>query len=55
MAVAPVSGEPVGAFAGELEAVSRSAHGGDVTAVSAGETRVLLWKAACRNRSTAGG
>ena len=48
MAIASVSSEAGGAFAGELEAFARSAYGVDVAAVSAGETGVLLQESACR-------
>ena len=49
MAIASISGEPGRTLAGEVEAVAGPAHGVDVAAVSAGETRVLLWEAAWGN------
>lgn len=42
MTIASVSSETSSTFTGELEAFSWSTRGVDVTAVSAGETRVLL-------------
>lgn len=47
VAAASVSGETNRTFTGELEAFTWSAHSVDVTAVSAGEAGVLLWRTAC--------
>lgn len=50
VAVVSVSGEAVGAFAGELKAFAGSTRSINVAAVSAGETWVLLGKSACRKK-----
>ena len=48
MAVASLSSETKRTFTGELQAFTWSAHSVDVTAVSARETWVLLWKSTCK-------
>lgn len=52
VAVSSVSSETIWTFTGELEAFTWSAHSVDVTAVSAGEAWILLWKTGCKNIET---